>query len=37
MSILEVRDLKKVYTSRFGTQQVEALRGLPEEFITDGV
>ena len=26
MSILEVRDLKKVYTSRFGTQQVEALR-----------
>ena len=26
MSILEVHDLKKVYTSRFGTQQVEALR-----------
>ena len=26
MSILEVRDLKKVYTSRFGTQKVEALR-----------
>ena len=26
MSILEVRDLKKVYVSRFGTQQVEALR-----------
>ena len=26
MSILEVRDLKKIYTSRFGTQQVEALR-----------
>ena len=26
MSILEVRDLRKVYTSRFGTQQVEALR-----------
>ena len=26
MSILEARDLKKVYTSRFGTQQVEALR-----------
>ena len=26
MSFLEVRDLKKVYTSRFGTQQVEALR-----------
>ena len=26
MSILEVRNLKKVYTSRFGTQQVEALR-----------
>lgn len=26
MSILEVRDLKKVYTSRFGTVQVEALR-----------
>ena len=26
MSILEVHDLKKVYTARFGTQQVEALR-----------
>lgn len=26
MSILEVHDLRKVYTSRFGTQQVEALR-----------
>ncbi len=26
MSILEVHDLKKVYTSRFGTQKVEALR-----------
>ena len=26
MSFLEVHDLKKVYTSRFGTQQVEALR-----------
>ena len=26
MSILEVKDLKKVYTSRFGTQKVEALR-----------
>ena len=26
MSILEVHDLKKVYTSRFGTQQVEALK-----------
>ena len=26
MSILEVHDLKKIYTSRFGTQQVEALR-----------
>ena len=26
MSILEVCDLRKVYTSRFGTQQVEALR-----------
>ena len=26
MSILEVKELKKVYTSRFGTQQVEALR-----------
>ena len=26
MSILEVQDLKKVYVSRFGTQQVEALR-----------
>ena len=26
MPILEVRDLRKVYTSRFGTQQVEALR-----------
>ena len=26
MSILEVRDLKKIYTSRFGTQQVEALK-----------
>ena len=26
MSILEVLDLRKVYTSRFGTQQVEALR-----------
>ncbi len=26
MSILEVQDLKKVYTSRFGTQKVEALR-----------
>ncbi len=26
MSILEVHDLKKVYTSRFGAQQVEALR-----------
>jgi putative ABC transport system ATP-binding protein len=26
MSILEVRDLKKIYTSRFGTQKVEALR-----------
>ena len=26
MSILEVKDLRKVYTSRFGTQKVEALR-----------
>ena len=26
MSILEVHDLRKVYTSRFGTQKVEALR-----------
>ena len=26
MSILEVHDLKKVYTARFGTQKVEALR-----------
>ena len=26
MSILEVHDLRKVYTSRFGTQQVEALK-----------
>ena len=26
MSILEVRDLKKTYVSRFGTQQVEALK-----------
>ena len=26
MSFLEVHDLKKVYTSRFGTQKVEALK-----------
>ncbi len=26
MSILEVKDLKKVYTTRFGTQKIEALR-----------